>query len=268
VAEREEGQLLIAFAELGDEVGIVQLEQNVPVAQHRALWGPGRAGRVDQDGQVIMLRDLHHLVVGARVLPVVARAQLEQRGQRQHLVIAEIVQSFHVVDDDLHQFGTAPADLKDLVQLLLVLREEEARPAVVHDVLDLAGRVCRVDAVGDAADGQGAEVRVQPLRAVVGQDRDDVARPQAEGDQPEPEVPGPLAVLAPADGAPDPELLLPHGDLVPALGHDVPEQLGQGILPVHSKHPTLDRSSSPFHRSRGNTHRTLLIARIVRYPKA
>ena len=50
--------------------------------------------------------------------------------------------------------------------------------------------------------------------------------------------------------APDPELLLPHGDLVPALGHDMPEQLGQGILPVHSKHPTFDRSSNPIGRAR------------------
>src|SRR5207253_4568248 len=102
------------------------------------------------------------------------------------------------------ELRTAGADLEDLVELLLVFGEEEARAAVVDDVLHLRRRIGRVDAVGDRADRQGTQVGVEPLRTVLGGDGDDVLRPEAEGDEPQADVPGLLAVLAPADGAPDP----------------------------------------------------------------
>ena len=259
VAERQERQLLVAFAKRGDEVRVVELEEDVAVAQHRPLGGAGGAGRVDEDGEIFGLRDLDHPVEGAGMLPVVARAQLEQRGERHDLGVAEVVEPFHVVDDDLHELGTARAHLQDLVELLLVLGEEEAGAAVVDDVLDLPRRIRRVDAVGDAADRQGAEVGVEPLRAVVGDDRHDVPGLEAERDQPEPDVPGPLAVLAPGDGTPDSEVLLPHGHLVAALPDDMTEQLGQGILPVHGEDTPIDGGPRSFHRTRGNAHALLLI---------
>ena len=61
-------------------------------------------------------------------------------------------------------------------------------------------------------------------------------RPQPERDQAQAGVAGPVAVLAPADGAPDAEVLLAHRDRVAALAHDVAEELGQRVLTVDHRH--------------------------------
>ena len=230
VAEREERELLVAFPELGDVIGVVDLEQDVAVTQHRSLRRSRRARRVDQDRQIVGPSELDQALVGARILRLVTEAQLEQLVERHHLLVLEGVKPLEVEDDDLHELGAVAADLEDLVELLLVGGEEEAGAAVVDDVFDLPRRVRRVDPVGDAADRERPEIGVEPLGAVVGHDRDDVAVAQTERDQPEPDVPRPLAVLVPADGSPDAQLLLAHGHPGPALAHDVAKELRQGVL--------------------------------------
>ncbi len=228
-----------------DEIRELELEQDVPVAQHRPLGGAGGAGGVDEDGEIVGLGDVHHGLEGAGVLLVVACAELHQLAERHHLGIAEPAEPLEVVDEDLHEGRTAVAHREDLVELLLVLGEEEARAAVVDDVLDLARRVRGVDAVGDAADGQRAEVRVEPLRAVVGDDRHHVARPEPQRHQPEPDVPGLEPVLPPGDRPPDPEVLLPHRHLVAALPHHVPEQPRQRVLPKDGAGVGVGRAARP-----------------------
>jgi hypothetical protein len=49
------------------------------------------------------------------------------------------VQPLHVEHHDLDELWAPRAHLENLVELLLVLGEEEARAAVVDDVLDLRG---------------------------------------------------------------------------------------------------------------------------------
>ena len=220
--------------EPGDEVGVAELEQDVAVAQHRPLGRAGGAGGVDEDREVVGPRDLDQAIEGVGVLPVVPLAELEQRLEGHHLVVPERVQALHVVDEDLDQLRAAVAHRQDLVELLLVLREEEAGPAVVDDVLHLArrSRWCRCR-WGRAATDMHAEVGVEPLRAVVRHDRDHVARPEPERDQPQADAPRAQAVLAPGDAPPDPEVLLPHRDPVAPLPHHVPEEPGQGVLAVH-----------------------------------
>ena len=230
VAERQEGELLIPFMKLGDVVGVVDLEQDVAVAQHGPLGRSGRPRGVHQDRQIVGPGDLDHSIERAGVFGLVAEPDLQEVLERQHLLVLEGVQPLRIEDDDLHELGAAGADLEDLVELLLVRGEEEARAAVVHDVLDLLGGVGRVDPVRDGADRERPEVRVEPFRAVVGHDRDHVARAQAERDQAQADVLRPLAVLAPADRAPDAEVLLAHGHAVSPLADDVAEQLRQGVL--------------------------------------
>jgi hypothetical protein len=187
------------------------------VAQHGALGRARGAGRVDENREVSRLRDLDHRIEGARVLPVVPVTERQELLERHHLRIREAVQPFHVEDDDPDELRAALPDLQDLVELLLVLGEEEACAAIVDDVLDLACRVGRVDAVGDAADRHRAEVRVEPLGAVLGDDGHHVPRLEAQGDEPEPDLLRAQAVLAPRDRAPDAEMLLAHGRGVAAL---------------------------------------------------
>ena len=108
------------------------------------------------------------VVCGARVIAGVTGAQLPEGLEGHHLRIVEAVQPLHVEDHDLDELGAALPHGEDLVELLLVLDEEEAGPAIVDDVLDLGGRIGRVDPVGDPADRHGTEVDVQPLGTVVG----------------------------------------------------------------------------------------------------
>ena len=68
------------------------------MAQHRALRRAGRAGRVDQDRQILGAGDLDHGIEGAGVLHVVAGAQVEQRLERHDLRILEPVKPVHVED--------------------------------------------------------------------------------------------------------------------------------------------------------------------------
>jgi hypothetical protein len=232
MGQREEGELLVARARLRDEIGVADLEEDVAMAQHGALGRAGGARGVHENGEVPGPRDLHEGIEGTGMLTVVAGAQLEESRERHHLIVAEVVEPVHVEHEDLHELGAAGPHLENLVELLLVLREEEAGAAVVDDVLHLPRRVGGVDAVGDAARRDGAEIGVEPLRTVVGDDGHHVARPQPEGDQPEGDPADPVAVLAPGDGAPDAQALLAHGHLLPALLHHLAEEPGQGVLPL------------------------------------
>src|SRR5207247_3654570 len=129
----------------------------------------------------------------------------------------------HVEHDDLHEPRAARAYLENFVELLLVLGEEEPAAAVVDDVLDLPRGVGRVDPVRHPAGAERAEIGVEPLRAVVGEDRDHVARAEPEAHETEPDVSDLLAVLAPADRPPDAEVLLAHRRLRPTLARDLAE---------------------------------------------
>ena len=203
------------------------------MAEHRALGRSRGARRVDEDRQVLRSCDVDHRIPGAGMLAVVAGAELEQRLERHDLRVGEAVQAVHIVDEDLHEPGAPRAHLEDLVELLFVAGEEEARAAVVDDVLDLPRRVGRVNAVGNAAHRHGGEVRVEPLRAVVGDDRHDVARPQPERHQTQADLSRLRPILGPRDRAPDAEVLFAHGHRRPALAHDMAEQSRQRVLPVH-----------------------------------
>ena len=89
------------------------------------------------------------------------------------------------------------AHLEILVELLVVFDEQEARVAVVEDVLDLLGRIREIDAVRDAARAHDAHVGVEPCRLGLGQDRNHIAVLQPETDEAEPGPLGDFAVIAP-----------------------------------------------------------------------
>ena len=105
-------------------------------------------------------------------------------GERHHLRVFELAQALHVEHDDLLQVRRALAHGQDLVELLLVLHEQELGLAVVDEILDLGGRVGRIDAGGDAGRAQHAEVAEQPLLVVVGEDGHRVAGLEPERHQP------------------------------------------------------------------------------------
>src|SRR5205814_4190177 len=72
-------------------------------------------------------------------------------------------------DDGVHR-RTVPAHFSELLQLLRVRADDDARARVVEDVLDLPAEKRRIDRDGDSLVGQDGEVRYRPLRPILGED--------------------------------------------------------------------------------------------------
>ena len=164
-----------------------------------------------------------------RMRPVVLGAEAPQLVEADHHRIAEAMQPVHVEHDDPAEVRQPRAHLERLVELLVVLDEEVDRARVGHQVFDLRGGVGRIDAGGHAARAEHAEVGVEPFAPRVREHRGGLARLEAEAHEAEPDFPRDLAELAPGGAAPDPELLLPQGDLVAAARDRVPEHEGEGV---------------------------------------
>ena len=101
----------------------------------------------------------------------------------------------------------------DLVELLLILGEVDARPAVTEQVLDLRRRIGRIEADRDAAHGDRGEIEDHPFRTILGLDRYPITGLDAERQEREggflDRAPGRL----PRELVPDPEVLVAHRDL-------------------------------------------------------
>jgi hypothetical protein len=162
---------------------------------------------------------------------VVLGAERAQRFQRHHLRVLEVAQPFHVEDDDLAQRGQPLAHLEDLVELLLVLHEHEHRRGVAEQVLGLRRGVGRVDAVGDPARAEDAQVGEHPVAIGIGLDRGDLAGLQAERGEAHADLARRAPELLPGERAPDAEVLLAQDHLRAARANAVPEQARHAAVP-------------------------------------
>jgi len=142
----------------------------------------------------------------------VGAAELLEGIRRHHLRVVELAHTAGVHHDDVAQVGAPVTDGEGLVELLLVLGDEHDGAAVAEQVLDLGRRARRVHADGDRADALRAEVGVEPLRTVVGEDRDPITSPHAELDEGDTDARRPLGVLAPGHLLPATEALVAQGD--------------------------------------------------------
>ena len=117
------------------------------------------------------------------------------------------------VEDALDRAADLGIDLQDLVGLFLILGEVDLRRAVADQVLDLGGRVGRVQPDRDPSNGDRGEIEDDPLGVVLGVDGDPVSHFEAGGEQAVggglDQVPG----LCPVVFLPDAEVLLSHRDL-------------------------------------------------------
>jgi len=195
------------------------------VRDHGALRFPGRARGIDQDGQVVLPARADALLPKAGVACGVIASERTQRVQAHDPRVLQVAQPLHVEHHDPLQARQPFAHLQHLVELLLVLDEHEPRVRVGEEILHLGRGVRRVDAVRHAAGAQYAEIHVEPFPIGIGLDRGDIARLEAECNQPHPDLAHDAAELFPSDALPDAELLLAQDHLRPALGHEVPEHL-------------------------------------------
>ena len=100
-------------------------------------------------------------------------------------------------------------NLDDLVDLLLVLDDREARAAMTKDVFHLFRRAVVIDRDRDRAHGLGRDHREIEMRAVAPDDGDEIAFVYPKVDETEGKSFDLFLGFRPGPGLPDPELLLP-----------------------------------------------------------
>ena len=191
-----EGRVVEHHVRGGGEMRTVRHQRALRVARRARRVDDERAGgRVDRRAETLQ-------VVHAR-----RAAGLHQlrEGPELGMVVGEHRRV--VDDDDPAQRGERVRVRQDLVDVLLVLRDEDRGGPVLHLVLDLGGRGRRVDAVGDRPQRLRAEVAEDPLLAGVAHDRDALAMAEAERGETGRAAGDELRVPAPRALAIQPEVL-------------------------------------------------------------
>ena len=181
--------------------------RHAAIGMHGALGRARGAGRVDEDGEIAGRSASDHLVPQRLLSLGVVAPERHELGQRQHHRVAEAAQALHVEHDDLLQCRAPRTARQDLVELLLILGEDHLGRGIVDQIFDLRRGVGRIDAGRNAAGAQDAHVGIDPFRHGVGDDRGDVAGPEAGGMQAVGDVLGYLQPLAPTGRLPDAEFL-------------------------------------------------------------
>ena len=234
MAERQEHQALFDVVRRKQVVGVAHLVGDAAVGMHRALRRTRGAGGVDQDGEIVGAAACDHLVPQRCMVVDVIAPERHEFGERHHHRIDEAGEAFHVEHDDLLQGRAARPARQDLVELLLVLGEDHLGRGIVDQIFDLDRGIGRIDAGGNAAGAQDAHIGIHPFRHGVGDDRGDVARPEADGVQAVGDFLRYLLPLPPAGGLPDAELLLADRRLVAARFHRQQKALRDRVR--HSQH--------------------------------
>lgn len=215
VTERQEADLLVLGRDGQSQRRSHDRHDDVLVADHRTLGRAGRAGGVDEDRRILRLRLGDLLVEAVGIFLQELAADPVEVVEEDDLLVGEFVQPVTVEDDDLRQSRHLVPHGQKLVELLVILDEQEATVGIVDEILELLGRIGRVNARRDAAHGLDAEIGVDPLLVVFRQDGDHLAPLQAERQQTETDQSGMVVEIGPAIGQPDAEILLAMRDLRP-----------------------------------------------------
>ena len=117
-----------------------------------------------------------------------------------------------VLNNDPPHLWQARFHVQHFVSLFLIFAEHIVRVREVHEVGELLGQAILIHPVGNAADTLGAERRIEQLRPVVADDRQEFLPLESQGPQPQPKRLRLPVVRGPGDRPPDPQLLLPEGD--------------------------------------------------------
>ena len=125
--------------------------------------------------------------------------------------VVVIAQAARVVIDDQLQVRQAVLQRQDLVDLFLVLGDDDRGLGVIEHIGELGRDRVLVDRDGDAAEALRGELRDIEARAVLADDRQLVAAPEALGGEAEREIAHLLPIAPPAIGLPDAAVLLAQG---------------------------------------------------------
>ena len=171
VAQWQERQLLTTRLQRNEGVGVVELKHDVAVAQHRSLRRASCARCVDEQGQLLGLGGVDELFPQLWMIGLIVATKRQEIVERKHLRISKARKAFEIEDDHVSDLWAAFAHVEILVELLLIIDKQEARTAILEDVLDLFWSIGRIDAVGDPAGPHDAHVGIKPFRLRLGEDR-------------------------------------------------------------------------------------------------
>ncbi len=229
VTERQVGEDRVVPGDGGRIHHCARLRQDVAVRDHRALRRPGGPRRIDEEGDLVRVRGGHQLVEERRVRASMSGADPLHLLEGDDAGIAVTPEAAHVGDDDVLHARQVGGHFQDLVDLLLVLADDEGGLRVLHHVPDLGGGTGRVDADADRRRRHRAQLGVDPLAAVLGEDRDLVALGEAERREPEAEIAHVTEVLLPGYALPDSVILLAQRDRLRRLARPLAQELGQRV---------------------------------------
>ena len=223
VREREVEVGELAFLDHALRVHHVEHRAVVPVRDHAALGRPRGARCVDEGADVLGGDRAPALLPLGGVASLAAAGDLLHRGR----VLAAACHPDHLLE-----LGQALADGADLLELLVVLDDDDARVRVLEDVLALFRRVGLVDRDHGRPGGERREIEVGPFGPCVGEDRDLVALLDPHLDQPEGERAHGVPDLVEAARGPGTGLVLVHdGGAVAVLLGGPRQEVGDGHRP-------------------------------------
>ncbi len=175
--ERQIGEHFVAVGQIVERDGVARRRDAALAAQHDALGSPRRARGVEDHRGVLALAGADARVerggdarVGERLA---ARRHHRVEGMEPRLAV--IAQAALLVVNDMRQIRQPGGDGEDLVDLLLILRDDEFRPGVVEHESQLVGDRIGVDRDGNGAEHLGRRDGPVEARAVGADDGDAVA---------------------------------------------------------------------------------------------
>jgi hypothetical protein len=199
------------------------------VRLHDALGLAGGAGGVEQRGGVVRRAFFDLLVDEARLHRKQPLAEPDQFLVRQQAGVAVVAQSARIVIVDVLQPGVPFAHLEHLVDLLLVLDDRVGDLRVFEHVDHLGGDRVLVHRHRNAAQALRRHHREVQPRAVLADDRQVLAAPEALHVQSRGELPDLVGRLRPGPGLPDAQVLLTQRGTAGAQPRVLQQQLRKGV---------------------------------------
>ena len=227
---RQVGQKLVALFQAVEVGAGLGGPDQVVVAQHRALGPSRRARGVEHDGVVRAAAsgDLGGDEIGRRLEPLGAALLHLGDGQQPFVVPHPARVLVHHDFEGRHLL----LDLQELVDLLLVLGEREARAGMLDDVGELLGDRILVDRHRHAAQRLRGAHRPVEQRAVVADHDQPIAAAEALVGQARGEQADLGRDMAPAMALPDAVFLFAIGRPVGARAGALGQQLGKRVPSV------------------------------------
>src|SRR5262249_36147858 len=209
--------------------GVARGHDQIAMGQHRTLRNAGRSRRVADDGVVVRAPLCHLRLDVRRVAHLELPPELAELGHGQEARLAVGAHAAWIVVDDVREARAARAEAQELVHLLLVLDDSEARLGVVDDVLHLLLDGVLVDRDRNAAERLGRHDRPVELGPIVADDGDSILAHEADRGEAVRDQAGFFEVARPGVRLPDPEVLFPDRDLVADSSRVLPNELRERV---------------------------------------